>query len=172
MKAGEFTGYTVSYGRDENQFPVYVTAFVGAVLLAAAIAYSNSILCALGAASTAFAVYNFPLLETGRVRLGANQYGVFIEGFGLIAWRAIDRIELVTIAQRAMTVNELQIALKTPLAKALLADWRQQPYHRLVMRIPWTMTHDNVVRIKLDPFDKSPEDIHRTMLRMWRYYRS
>ena len=172
MKANEFSGYTVGYGRDENQFPVYVTAFVGCVLIAAAIAYSMTILFALGAVSVAFAVYNFPLLEHGRVRLGANQYGLFIEGFGLIAWRAVDRVELVTIAQRAMTVNELQIGLKMPLAKALLADWRKVPPHRMIMRLPWSLTHDNIVHVTLDPFDKEPEEIHRTMQRMWRHYRS
>lgn len=172
MKAEEFTGYTVGYGRDENQFPVYVTAFIGAVLIAAAIANQLTILFAVGAVSMAFAIYNFPLLETGRVRLGANQYGVFIDGFGLIAWRAVDAIDIVMIAQRAMTVNELQIKLKLPLTKALLADWRKVPFYRMVMRLPWRMSHDNVVRVTLDPFDKPPEDIHRTLLRMWRYYRS
>jgi len=171
VKPGEFTGYTVTYGRDEIQFPVYVTALIGAVLLAAGIAYGLTILFAIGAVSMAFAVYNVPLLETTRIRLGANQYGVFIEGFGLIAWRAIDRIELVAIAQRAMTVNELQIALKLPLGRALLADWRKVPPHRMIMRLPWSMTYDNVVRVSLDSFDKPPEDIHRTMQRMWRYYR-
>lgn len=172
MKAAEISGYTVAYGRDENQFPVYVAAFVGAALIAGAIVYTNTILFAVGAAATAFAVYNYPLLEHGRVRLGANQYGIFIEGFGLVAWRAVDRIEMVVIAQRAMTVNELQVKLKVPLTKALLADWRKVAPHRMVMRLPWTMTHDNVVHVILDPFDKPPEEIQRTLERMWRYYRS
>jgi len=28
------------------------------------------------------------------------------------------------------------------------------------------------VRVNLEPFDQPPEAIHRTFLRMWRYYRS
>lgn len=40
------------------------------------------------------------------------------------------------------------------------------------MRLPWSMTYDNAVRIKVDPFNQPPDEIHRTLLRMWRYYRS
>ena len=40
------------------------------------------------------------------------------------------------------------------------------------MRLPWTMTYNNMIRITLDPFDKEPGEIHRTFLRMWRHYRS
>jgi hypothetical protein len=29
-----------------------------------------------------------------------------------------------------------------------------------------------VVRVNLEPFDRTPDEIHRTFLRMWRYYRS
>jgi hypothetical protein len=28
------------------------------------------------------------------------------------------------------------------------------------------------VRVSLEPFDQPPDVIHRTFLRMWRYYRS
>ena len=41
-----------------------------------------------------FTYYNMPLLETGRPTIGANQYGIFIQAFGLIRWRAIERIDL------------------------------------------------------------------------------
>ena len=96
------------------------------------------------AAAAAFTYYNIPLLETGRPTIGANQYGIFLQAFGLIRWRAIERIDLVQIAERAMTVHEL----------------------------PWRMSHNNMVRVNLEPFDQPPDQIHRTFLRMWRYYRS
>jgi hypothetical protein len=34
------------------------------------------------------------------------------------------------------------------------------------------MDHGGAVRINLEPFDQPPDVIHRTFLRMWRYYRS
>jgi len=40
------------------------------------------------------------------------------------------------------------------------------------MRLPWRMDHNGAVRISLEPFDQSPDLIHRTFLRMWRFYRS
>lgn len=171
-QAEQTTGYKVAYGRDEMQFPVYVAAAAAAAFLAAAIVTGKTIFAALGVAAAGVAYYFFPLLETGRARLGANQYGVFIEGFGIIRWRAIDKIDLVSIAMRAMTIEELQISLKEPLRNALVADWRKMPLYRSLMRLPWSMTHNNVIRVNLEPFDKAPEEVHRTLQRMWRHYRS
>ena len=168
----EMTGYTVAYARDEAPFPVFASATIAAIMLTAGVFNLNWIWVLLGAGVGAFAIYNFPLAEIGRPRIGANQYGVFIEGFGLVGWRAVDRISLIQIAVRASTSNELQISLKQPLTKALIADWRKMPWYRQLMRLPWRMTYDNTIRITLDPFDKTPEEIHRTFERMWRYYRS
>jgi hypothetical protein len=165
-------GYSVSYGREETAFPVYVVAALAAACLAAAWFTGLTVWLALGVAAAGFAYYNVPLLETGRPTLGANQYGVFIQAFGLIRWRAVDKIDLTAIAERDTTINELQIRLRAPLDQALVADWRKQPFYRSLMRLPWSMTHDNVVRVRLGHFDQPADEIHRTFLRMWRYYRS
>lgn len=165
-------GYSVAYERDEAQFPVYVLAVLAAVLLAAAWVTGSTLWLMLGVAAAAVAYYNFPLLETGRPTLGANEYGIFIQGFGLIRWRAIDRVDLVLIAVRASTVHELQIGLNMRLSSALVADWRKLPFWRSLMRLPWSMGYSNVVRVNLEPFDEPPDEIHRTLLRMWRHYRS
>lgn len=168
----EFSGYTVGYKQGEGPFPVYVVAFLAAVLLGGAIATGNHFLLWLGLPGLAFTYYNFPLVEKGRPRLGANEYGIFIEGFGIVGWRAVDRIEISTIAVRALTLHELQISLGQPLGSALVADWRKVPWHRMLMRLPWKMSHNNMIRVALDPLAGEPEEIHRTLQRMWRYYRS
>ena len=167
----DMTGYTVAYGRDEAPFPVYAAATIATILIVGGLFKANAVLIGLGLVAGGFAYYNLPLAEVGRPRIGANQYGVFIEGFGIIAWRSIDRIDLIQIAVRAVTLNELQITLKQPLARALIADWRKMPFYRQLMRLPWSMTYNNMIRIALDAFDKEPDEIHRTFLRMWRYYR-
>jgi hypothetical protein len=165
-------GYSVAYGREETAFPVYVVAGLAAAFLAAAWFTGLTVWLALGVAAAGFAYYNIPLLETGRPTLGANQYGIFVQAFGLIRWRAIDKIDLIAIAERDTTMHELQIGLRVPLSSALVTDWRKQPFYRSLMRIPWAMTPANVVRVKLGAFDQAPDEIHRTLLRMWRYYRS
>jgi hypothetical protein len=165
-------GYSVTYNRDEIQFPVYVVAIMGAVMLAGAWVTGNIVWLVLGTIATAIGYYNFPLLETGRPTLGANQYGIFIQGFGLIRWRAIDRIAVVEIAQRASTIHELQIGLNMLLSNALVVDWRKLPFHRSLMRLPWSMGASNVVRVNLEPFNQPPAEIERTLVRLWRYYRS
>lgn len=168
----QLSGYTVAYDRDEGPFPVYVLGFLAAAMLAGWVFTGNGFFFLLGVVPLAIAYYNFPLAEKGRPRLGANQYGVFIEGFGLIQWRAIDRIELAEFAVRVLTLHELHITLKQPLNTALIADWRQVPWYRLPMRQPWKMSHNNVVRVPLDPLEIPPDEIHRTLQRMWRHYRS
>lgn len=172
MTDSEMSGYTVAYSRDEAPFPVYASAAIAAVLLTAAAYRGDGILFMLGAVAAGFAYYNLPLAEVGRPRLGANQYGIFIEGFGIVHWRAIDAIEQVEIAVRAATLNELTIRLKQPLGRALIADWRKVPLHRRFMRLPWRMTPDNTVRIALDAFEQEPGEIVRNLQRMWRHYRS
>ncbi|WGD56138.1 hypothetical protein QA641_20925 [Bradyrhizobium sp. CB1650] len=172
LDEGQVGGYSVAYGRDDTYFPVYVTAALAAIFCTAALLTGALYWLALATLAAGFTYYNIPLLETGRPTIGANQYGIFIQAFGLIRWRAIERIDLVEIAERAMTVHELQIVLNTPLSSALVADWRKQPRYRWLMRLPWRMSHTNMVRINVEPFDQPPDMIHRTFLRMWRYYRS
>ena len=110
-----------------------------------------------------FAYYNYPLLETGKPRIGAGQYGIFAEGLGIVSWRAIKEINLLPIDIRGATSNELRITLSEPLDKALLADWRQRPIHRLLMRLPWGMAADNGLRIPLDVFDQPASEIMRPL---------
>ena len=172
LDEGNVGGYSVAYGRDDTYFPVYITAALAAIFLTAAWITGALYWFAPAIAAAAFTYYNIPLLETGRPTIGANQYGIFIQALGLIRWRAIEYIALAEIAERAMTVHELQIGLNAPLRSALVADWRKQPTYRLMMRLPWRMSHDGVVRVSLEPFDQPPDVIHRTFLRMWRYYRS
>ena len=165
-------GYSVAYSRDDIEFPVYVAAAIAAILLPTAFFTGRLTWLVLGIAAAGFTYYNLPLLERGRPTIGANQYGIFIQGFGLIRWRAIDRIDLVAIADRFDINYELQIALNMTVTSALVVDWRKQPFYRSLMRIPWSMTPSNVVRINIDPFNHPPDEIHRTLMRMWRHYRS
>ncbi len=172
MNDKDVGGYSVAYSREDIEFPVYVMGFAAAVFFGLAWLTGLTLWLVLAVSAAGAAYYNLPLLETGRPTLGANQYGIFIQGFGLIRWRAIKQIELVPIPDRAATVHELQIALSTAFSSALVADWRKQPFHRSLMRLPWSMGPHNMIRVNVEPFDHPPDEIHRTLLRMWRYYRS
>ncbi|KUO64670.1 MAG: hypothetical protein APF80_09725 [Alphaproteobacteria bacterium BRH_c36] len=166
------SGYTVRYGKEKGQFRVFILAGAGILLCIAAFYQGSEILLGIGIAALGAAYYFFPLIESDRPRLGANQYGIFIEGLGLIGWRSVENIETVHIAVRTMMTHELQIKLSQPLEQALLADWRKMAFYRLLMRLPWTMSHNNTIRINLEPFDDPPDEVERTLKRMQRHYRS
>jgi hypothetical protein len=55
--------------------------------------------------------------------------------------------------------DELQIVLNVPLTSALVVDRRRRPAYRWLMRLPWRMSHDNMVRINVEPFDQPPDSI-------------
>src|SRR5205807_8359909 len=102
----------------DRHVPVCVTAALAAIFFTAAWITGATYWLGLAVTATGFTYYNIPRLETGRPTIGANQYGIFIQAFGLIRWRAIERIDLVQIAERAMTVHELQIVLNVSLDRA------------------------------------------------------
>jgi hypothetical protein len=172
MDDREAGGFTAAYRHDDTAFPVIVMAMAVVGFTIAAFVTGQAFWLIFGVAGAAATYYNIPLLETGRPAIGANQYGIFVQGLGLIRWRAIERVDLVPIADRAGTLREIHIALMTPLGSALVIDWQARPLHRMLMRLPWSMTSKNIIRVYLDPFDRPPEEIHQTLLRMWKYYRS
>jgi hypothetical protein len=162
-------GFILPYRRSEAA-RFHVLAAITAATFAAWLTWGYQLLWITSLLACASAYYFFPFTE-GRVRLGANQYGLFIDGFGLISWRAIGDVTLVTYSVRTLEMEELHIKLKQPVGAALLADWRKLPAWRLLMRLPWTMGYDNIVRMNLQPFGTPAEEIARTIQRMWRFYR-
>jgi len=161
-------GYTVAYEREEIQFPVYVVCLIGGSLATIGIAIDNIFLIALALMALGFAYHNYPLLETGKPRIGCGQYGIFAEGLGIVAWKSIKGIELKDI--RGSTSNELRITLEDPLERALLVDWRQRPFYRFLMRLPWNLS-GSVIRIPLDVFDRPTDEIMRSFSRMMGFYK-
>jgi hypothetical protein len=163
--------FHLPYGPDAGDFRFNVMAILTVLAGVLFIATRYDAVLVIGAATGCTAYYFYPLIEKKKPRIGAGQYGVFIDGFGLISWRAISDVQLITYATRFNEEHELQFRLRTSLDRALLADWRDLPIWRLLMKLPWTMSHESVVRIALAPFAPPPEDIHREFQRLWRYYR-
>ncbi len=162
-------GFILPYNRSEAA-RFHVLAAITAATFAAWLTWGYQLLSITAILAGCSAYYFFPFTES-RPRLGANQYGLFIDGFGLIAWRAIDEIKLVTYSVRTLEMEELHIKLKQPIGTALLADWRRLPTWRLLMRLPWKMGYDNIIRIDLQPFPTPADEVQRVMQRMWRFYR-
>lgn len=164
------TGYAVGYAPAKGEFRVYISLVLAAGFVLGYYIRQSEIALLVASLFLIAAYYYYPLVETGKVRLGAGEHGVFIEGFGVIPWRSIGDIRLVKVALRTMQNDELHIQLSRGLPDALMADWRSMPYHRLLMRLPWTMGKDNIVRVKLEPFAGKPEDIVAALKRNRKFF--
>ena len=144
---------------------ITVGAFVGMADLAESAPfhnrYSRRMLCLLFPSRSSRTGY----------RLGANQYGLFIDGFGLIAWRAIKDIRLVIYSVRTLEMEELHIRAQP--AREQCPSGRLAPPARMAAfdAPALAMGYDNIVRINLQPFAPPAEEINRTIQRMWKYYR-
>jgi len=168
---GAASSFAVGYAPEKGQFRVYVMALAALAALAGFIWWGNPIALVLAVFFGCASFYFFPLIETERARIGAGELGIFIEGFGVIPWRAVGDIALRSYAVRTIINEEIQITLSRPLAQSLVSDWRSLPYHRLLMRLPWSMTPDNVVHIRTEPFAGTAEGIHAHLQALWRRYR-
>lgn len=171
MRDDQISGYLVAYEREELHFPVYLLAIIAIAFIVAGVVQKIPILTALAIAPLTGVFYNLPLLETGRWRMGASQYGFLLEGLGLIDWRAIDGIDLVGKNDRGAVNIELHVDLKVPIGQALILDWRRRSFLRSLMRLPWSWVAPRTLRIPLGIMDKPADEIHNTFLRMWRFYR-
>jgi hypothetical protein len=110
-----FEGYVVAHDREEIQFPVYVLAAGSVALLAGALIKEDVTLLVFAFVLGGIAYHNYPLVETGRPRLAASHHGLYIEGLGLLEWRAVKRVDLVPVVVRATTYHELEITRTGPL---------------------------------------------------------
>ncbi len=164
------SGYRIGYAKGKGEFRVYVSLALCAAFIAVWIFSNSELLLVPVLFFGATGYYFFPLIESGKVRLGAGEHGIFIEGLGIIPWRAITNITLSVYFVRTIEVNELNIKLARPLPKALVADWRALPYYRLLMKLPWSMGRDNVVRVNLEPFAAPPQNIVDALNNNWRYF--
>lgn len=164
-------GYVLPYGKDAGDFHFNVMAIIAVLAFGLFFATGYELLLAVAALTGCVAYFYYPLKEK-RPRIGAGQYGIFIDGFGLIGWRAVADIRRITHPSRFTETHELQIRLNTSLDNALLVDWRRSmPIWRLLMKLPWRMSYDNVVRVALEPFDPAPDEIIWNFQRLWKYYR-
>jgi hypothetical protein len=167
----DIVDYTIGYDQEDIHFPVYAMTALAVALIGAGAVKGLPVLVAVGLLPAAVAYYNLPLLESGRPRIGSGQYGLFVEGLGLISWRAVESIETIEMIERAGTSHDLVIELKKPIPEALLADWRSRPLLRRAMRLPWRMSSKTEIHIPLDVLDKPAAEIKDTVVRMWRFNR-
>ena len=164
-------GFSLPYDPDAGDFRVYFAGFIAVLSLALALAGYGPVALLSACVAGAIAYHFYPLIEKSKPRFGANQYGMFVDGLGNIAWGAIREIEVQTFAVRSIENKYLTVRLRDPIDKALFADWRDLPLWKSLMKLPWRLRDDDMtVAIELATFAEAPEDILAEILRLRRLY--
>lgn len=163
-------GYVLAYSPRSGEFNVNVMALAAAIFFILTFVLASPALLVPAVAAFCVAYYYYPLKER-TPRIGAGQYGLFIDGLGLLSWRMIKDIEKVSYTSRVAQTHELHIHLSVPIEQALLADWRDLPIWRLLMKLPWHRGKDEVIRIPLEPFEPKADEIRSKLLQIWDYCR-
>ena len=90
-------GFSLAYSRKAGEYR-FPSALIAAIFFVACFVYYGSqVFLVLAVATACAAYYYFPLMER-KPRIGANQYGIFIDGFGLIGWNSVaDILSLIHI---------------------------------------------------------------------------
>ncbi len=166
-----FNGFSVAYEQDELQFPVWIRLVLTSTLLYASLVEESVVLMLLGLFPGGFAFHSLPLLETGKTRIAANHDYLFIDGLGRIGWRFIKSISIAEVIVRGNVYKEADIALLAPLNVALLNDARHMPLYRRMMRKPFYLKPGHIIRVPLDIFDRTPDDIIASLMRIWTHNR-
>ena len=171
MVETDFGGFTVAYEQEELQFPIYVLAGMAAAFLFEAINLPSYAFFVASLVLVAAIYHNAPLLETGTPRLSAGSKGLSIYSLGLVAWRSISAIELVSSSLRGAVYYEIRVTLNQPITTALVMDGRHLPLYRALMRRPWALVKPSTIRIPSDIFDLPAADIFKALTRAWKFYR-
>lgn len=163
-------GYAVGYAPEKGRFRVVGSFTLALIFFGIWMYRGHDLALVLFALFAASSYYFFPLVETRKARLGAGQYGMFLEGLGIIPWGAIKDITLNSYYVRTMDIHDLHIALAKSPPKAMLADWRSLPWPRLLMRLPWSMNQEKLIKVNLEPFGNNPQAIVDALNRQRRLY--
>lgn len=126
--------FAVGYRKGSGEGLVYgglVAAAIGAVAFATGSAAGFLGLSLIGLMTT---FYFYPLVETGRPQLGANDDGLFIEGIGFIDWAEIADLELFRTSVRTIVMANLIVTLTRPLEDAVVKPERLATWRRVTSR--------------------------------------
>jgi hypothetical protein len=163
-------GYAVGYDPESGAFRVFGCLGGAVVLVFLWFISGHPAPLVLATLAAAAGYYYFPLVERKKARLGAGEYGVFLEGLGVIPWHAIGEVKHASYFVRTMKIDELHLVLTKALPKNLIADWRSLPWFRLLMKLPWSITQDNVVKVTLEPFGGKPQAVVESVRRQRQMY--
>ncbi len=110
--------FSTVYSDEHMAQRVWLPLLLGSALGLAGLFFDTLILTLSSAVFTAFAIWNWPFLDTRRVVLQLSNDGADIDGIGRIPWDAVSQVELIEKRHQKHPPSEnctLRIHLKSPL---------------------------------------------------------
>jgi hypothetical protein len=146
-----------AYYKFETGAPLaYGGLLVAIVLAIAAQGASSAALWVAAAAALLLALHNWPLSRQLSTALSVSDYGFFLDGLGLLAWKSVKaaRVEerkLGKIALPELVLDVDEAALKAVLTAAPASGLRRLQYR------PWRAAKGHLLRVDLGPLGVDPQ---------------
>lgn len=150
--------FAVPYRKGSGEGLVYGGLIAGAIALAVFMTAGEPLYVAVAFVGLAATYYFYPLIETGRPQLGANDDGLYVAGIGFVDWAEIAQLELFRTSVRMIVMNTLIVTLARPLDEAVVKREKRSPW-RLAMTRCYTRKSPTRIEIPLHPLRGDADEI-------------
>ncbi|TYC52778.1 hypothetical protein FMN50_16415 [Rhodobacterales bacterium] len=162
-KQTEPVPFTVSFNSTQSKGIVFGSLAIGIMFAAIGLIADIPLLILAAAAPLASAYWYYPMIETGRPQLGANEDGLYVERIGFIDWGAI-RMTDVKRKKVRNVVEQIHLdVLLTRSMEAAVNKGQTTPLWKKYMMRNWKRTKREhgreLIAIDLRTLDADPDEI-------------
>ena len=153
-----------AYQRQSGEMMVYGGTFFGLFLLLGGIMSGEPTLYILAILLLGSAFYFFPMVRLDKAQMRVEPRGLYLDGMGWLPWTAIRDVRMYDRSVRTIRNAHLELRLAGSVEDVLVAEDKQDPLRDLMTKV-WSVsrapdgTHAGLVTVKLEPLQKSPEEI-------------
>jgi hypothetical protein len=129
---------------------------VAVVLAIAAKGAGSAALWVAAAAALLIALHNWPLVRQLSTAMSVSDYGVFLDGLGLVGWNGINAARVEERKLGKTTLPELVLDVDAEALKTVMARTPAGGFRRLQYR-PWRVAGGHLLRVDLQPLGVDPQ---------------
>lgn len=153
-----------TYQRQSGEMMVYGGTFFGLFLLLGGVMSGEPALYILSILLLGAAFHFFPMVQLDRAQMRIEPRGLYLDGMGWLPWTAIRDVRMYNRSVRTIRNAHLELKLAGSVEDVVTSEDKQDALRDLMTKV-WSVsrapdgTQAGLVTIKLEPLQKSPEEI-------------